>query len=292
MFGIGLNIRPRVSGGYTPTDSDAIAYISAAGYTDNSLKQIIDNYFIALKALNSGATYSKISLMKLYITDSTNNATSLSQCGINAVNPATYVPTFVNNPTANYSGITYNGTTQYSELNFNPNSVASFGLNDSTMISYNGIDNLVGALMFGQRNTAISLNGIQLTTLNSSGTLINHNDNSLVNQSFSGTNSQGFISSTRRTNNNTRYINRNSIAEFTQTGIPAVANPNISIVEGARRLNVGVVDAYQNIRPQFLLFSSNMTTSEVSSIQSLVNSLQGSLDTLFGLTGTAARKRY
>ena len=106
----------------------------------------VNNFFIDLKATGQ---YSKISLMKLFLTDSTNNTTSLFQCGINAVNPTENVPTYFNAPIANYSGILYNGTTQYAIMNFNPTGDANWALTSATIMVYNGIN--VTGRMLGMR---------------------------------------------------------------------------------------------------------------------------------------------
>lgn len=283
-------IRIYKPGCYQPTDPDAINYINAAGFTNCDLKEIIDNFFIALKAINSGAVYSAISLMKLYITDSTNNATALTQCSINAVNPTANVPTFVNNPTANYSGIAYNGINQYTDINYNTISDPKWLLNGCTVIGYNGFST-GNSLMFGQRNNAIATNRqIFAQLVAPTSTSIGMND-SISAVTFAGSGDTGYFAATRNANNSTKYYHRNA-ANLTQTGATVTAVPNIALVEGARRLNVGVQDAFTVQRQQFQLFGGAMTTANLASMQTLVNTLQGDLDNLFGLTGTNARKRY
>lgn len=63
--------------------------------------------------------------------------------------------------------------------------------------------------------------------------------------------------------------------------------------EGGFTLDGGTtISSFSNTRPQFILIGGGMTDSEVDSIQVIVNNLQGSIDTLFGLTGTDIRKKY
>ena len=287
MFGIGLYIRLRVSGGYIPTDIDALNYITAAGYKNNALKQIIDNFFIDLKATGQ---YSKISLMKLFITDSTNNSIALTQCGINAVAPLANVPTYYNNPTANYSGILYNGINQYAKSNYNPISDVKWGENDATLMGYVGLDTT--SVFIGARNDPSYLSSNVYLNTNNNGT-VDVGLNSFFMQPSFGVLASGFISVSRTSNNSTAYFCRNNNINLTFGSSPTLPVTNTNLFEGGITIDGGVsVAAYGNQRLQYILAGSGMSISEQNSIQPLVNALQGSIDTLFGLTGSSARKKY
>jgi len=46
------------------------------------------------------------------------------------------------------------------------------------------------------------------------------------------------------------------------------------------------------MRSQFVAFGQGFSVAEMSVIEPIINNLQESVDALFGLTGTSARKRY
>jgi hypothetical protein len=297
MLSVGLNLKPFFIGGFTPTDPNAAIFIEAAGYQDNDLKQIIDNVFLSIKALNSGATYDKISLMRIYATDSTNNTTSLNQCLLNAVNPATYLPTLIsNNPTANYSGISYDGINQFHQCGYNPITDPKWGLNSATQINYVYNPNNTYIVTHGQRNNSIATNrnmfqATQGTPSRFLATGINDATAGVVFSAIVG-DSSGFIAGCRNAANNTKYyFMKNTM--ITQTGAIPNGVPNLDLPFGAYSLDGGTTKIFLGAqRHQFDLFGSGFTTSELSSLETIVNNLQGSLDTIFGLTGTSTRKRY
>lgn len=297
MLSVGLNLKPFFIGGFTPTDPNAAAYIEAAGFQNNDLKQIIDNVFLSIKALNSGATYNKISLMRLYIGESGNNTTSLNQCLLNAINPATYLPTLIsNNPTANYSGVAYDGVNQFTQFGYNPITDTKWGLNSATQINYVYNPNNTYIVTHGQRNNSIATNRniMQITQGTPSRFLATGINDATAGVVFSAIvgDSSGFIAGCRNAANNTKYyFMKNTM--ITQTGVVPFGVPNVNMVFGAYSLDGGTTKVFQGAqRHQFDLFGSGFTTSEIASMETIVNNLQGSLDTLFGLTSTNARKRY
>jgi len=298
MFGFGLNIKPIfVRGGYVPSDPSAAAYISAAGYQDNDLKEIIDNVFLSIKALNSGATYNKISLMKLRITDSTNNTTALSQMGLNAVAPSSNISTWSSSPTANYSGVSFNGTTQFETLNYNPSLDGKISINSGTIIEYLGTGLISPAFWrFGLRTASISTshnfghggNDSAANTINSA---IN-DAGSAPSPIFTGFSSVQGLNASSRNATNQKVFYRNGNQQRTSVGVVPVGIPNTNLLCGAITLDGTTASNFSAYRSQCLIFGSGMTFSELNSLDMIVNNLQGSLDTLFGLTSTNARKRY
>lgn len=296
MLSVGLNLKPFFIGGFTPTDPNAAIFIEAAGFQDNALKEIIDNVFLSIKSLNSGATYNKISLMRLFIGESTNNTTALNQCLLNAINPATYAPTLISNsPTANKSGLECNGVNQYYQCGFNPSTDAKWALNSATFINYAYLP-ATNTILFGRRNNSIATNRqIYLQPLGISNVQINNGINDATGGVvFSPTaqNVSGFHAATRNAANNTKiYFWRNN--QISQTGVIPNGVTNINMPFGAYSDTGGTSPIFTGAqRHQFDLYGSGFTTSELASMETIVNNLQGSLDTLFGLTGTNARKRY
>ena len=270
---------------YEPTDLDAINYINAAGFTNCSLKLLIDDFFKDLK--NTGH-YSKITHMKLRLTDSTDNATALTQMGINAINPAIGADTFLGFPIANYSGVTYNGINQFSRLNYNPGTDPNLSVDDTTVCGYVYCPG-AAYISFGQRSSGLNNIGV----LNTNAALVQNfvNDNATI-VTFTGLNtSSGFTGASRKNVANTKYIFKNGVA-ITQTGIGSIGRADLNPVDGGRTLDNVTVANYYNIRTQFVMFGKGLNVAEMATIEPLVNTLQANIDSLFGLTGTNARKRY
>jgi hypothetical protein len=90
---------------------------------------------------------------------------------------------------------------------------------------------------------------------------------------------------------NTKYIIKNGIT-VTQLGTTPTGRANLNLMEGARTLNGTDPNAYYNMRAQFVALGTGFNTTELALVDTLVNNLQGSIDSLFGLTGVSARKRY
>lgn len=282
---------------YVPTDPNVIALVAAGNYTNCQLIEAMDLFFIALKNINAGATFNKISLMRIYATDSTNNTTSLNQCLLNAINPATYLPTLIsNNPTANYSGVAYNGVNQYTQFGYNPITDPKWSLNSATQINYVYNPNNTYIIPHGQRNNSIATNrnifqATQGTPSRFLATGINDATAGVVFSAIVG-DSSGFIAGCRNAANNTKYyFMKNTM--ITQTGVVPNGVANINMVFGAYSLDGGTTKLFQGSqRHQFDLFGSGFTTSELAAIEPIINNFQGDIDNIFNLTGADARKRY
>jgi hypothetical protein len=268
-----------------PLDPDALAYINTAGFTNPDLIEIIYNFYEALKATG---LYSRFTHMKLNLTDSTNNTTALFQCSINSINPLVGQTVYTNNPTANYSGVQYNGINQSARLSYNPGTDPQLGEVNTSLISY-VYSPAVAWLSWAQRsggseNIGLTIvnNGVTQNFINDAATII----------TFSGLNTaSGFNGASRRNVAGTKYHFKNGTS-ITQTGTFTTGRANLNIVEGGRTLDNITVSNVYNMRSQFVAFGQGFTVAEMSVIEPIINNLQESVDTLFGLTGTSARKRY
>jgi hypothetical protein len=230
--------------------------------------------------------------MKLNLTDSTNNATALYQCSINFVNPLVGQTIYTNNPTANYSGVQYNGINQSARLSYNPGTDPKLGEENTTLISY-VYSTAVAWLSWAQRNSSIGggVENIGLTVVNNGVTQNFINDSAGI-VTFSGLNTaSGFNGASRKNVAGTKYHFKNSTS-ITETGTFTTGRANLNIVEGGRTLNDTTVSNFYNMRAQFVAFGQGFTVEEMAVIEPIINNLQESVDTLFGLTGTSARKRY
>jgi hypothetical protein len=225
--------------------------------------------------------------MKLNLTDSTDNATSLRQCGINAINPSVGLTVYFNGPTANYSGVTYNGTTQFSKISYNPGIDSSLALDNTTLMGY--VYTTGNYLSWGQRSGGTDNIGLLLTNTNNVQNFIN--DNATIQNIGTSNNSSGFSAASRNGTTNTKYIIKNGTT-LTEIGTIPTGRADLNLVEGARTTNGTNPDAYYNMRAQFVALGTGFNTTELAVVDNLVNNLQGSVDSLFGLTGASARQRY
>lgn len=270
-------------------DIDAANYINTAGFTNPTLISLINNFYLKVK---STGYYNRLTHMKLNLTDSTNNTTSLFQCSINGINPLTGQTIYTNNPIANYSGVTYNGTNQSSRLSYNPALDGALGEQNTTLIGY-AYSTAVAYISWAQRSfgsgggttnlgvTSVN-NGVTQNFINDSATII----------TFSGLNTtSGFIGASRDDVFNEKYHFKNGVA-ITEVGIPTYGRCSIDVVEGGRTLNNVSIANFYSMRAQFVAFGQGFSVAEMSVLEPIINDFQGKIDILFGLTGTNARKRY
>ena len=270
-------------------DPDAQTYITAAGFTNTLLIPEISVFYMNLKTTG---TYSNFIMMKLYITDSTNNATSLTQMGINAVNPGTYNSTYFNNPTTSYSGMTMNGTTQYGLSNWNSSSSdARWDLNSASIMSYVGLTGGSDVYNFGLRS--VIGNNIGLGMVPSTGQLFTGINDSTATLTFASAinNVDGWRAGSRTAANNTKYYVYRTTSQ-TQTGVLVTGKSNINSPENTYTTNGTTFPSYFNQRLQFMATASGISSADLITIGGIVNTFQGGLDVVFGLTGGTARKRY
>jgi hypothetical protein len=270
-------------------DVDAANYINVAGFTNPSLITLINSFYIQLKATG---LYSRFTHMKLNLTDSTTNATSLFQCSINGINPLVGQTIYTNNPTANYSGVTYNGVNQIGRLSYDPALDVQLGEQNTTLIAYAYSSEFAylswAQRSFGSGGTATNLgitsvnNGVTQNFINDAATII----------FFDGLNTtSGFIGASRDDVFNEKYHFKNGVA-ITEVGIGTNGRCSIDVVEGGRTLDNVTIADYYSMRAQFVAFGQGFSVAEMSVLEPIINNFQGSIDTLFGLTGTNARKTY
>jgi hypothetical protein len=271
-----------------PLDPDAAAYIETANFTNPDLIEIINDFYISLKATGF---YSRLTHMKLNLTDSTNNTTALFQCSINGINPLVGQTIYTNNPTANYSGVQYNGINQSSRLSYNPGTDPNLSLENTSLLSY-VYSTAFAWLSWAQRNAGgFGVENIGLTIVNNGVTQNFINDQASI-VTFSELNTaSGFNGASRKNVAGIKYHFKNSTS-ITETGIFTTGRANLNIVEGGRTLDNTTISDVYDMRAQFVAFGQGFTVEEMAIIEPIINNLQESVDTLFGLTGTSARKRY
>jgi len=143
-------------------DSDAIAYIAAAGITDPTEQAAVNQLVLDLKG--SGSTTNNTDVWSDSYTIYPLSPTSLTAAKYNLKDPTQNI-TWLNSPTHAYTGITGNGTDAYGDTNWNPTTegvdVNSVGLTYSG--EYSSGDYSMGALSSG-RYIAIRNNNSRRTS--------------------------------------------------------------------------------------------------------------------------------
>jgi len=107
------DLHRRILAGKT-LDPDAVAFLTAAGITDASIKNAIDTLVKGLKGNN---LWSKMKALYPFV------GGDASKHSYNLFNPNTFQVTWFNSVTHNSNGITGNGTNAYGNTNLNENTV-------------------------------------------------------------------------------------------------------------------------------------------------------------------------
>ena len=121
-LGIGNSISGKVSGfggGGGGIDPNAQAYITAAGITDATEQAAVNQLVLDLKGI--GSTPSGTDLWTDAAAFYPISPTSLSAATYNLRDTTSFNMTWANSPTHGYTGVTFNGSTQYGDTGFNPN---------------------------------------------------------------------------------------------------------------------------------------------------------------------------
>jgi hypothetical protein len=266
----GLRTRSgQVSGivqGISTTDSDALAFISATGITDDTQQYAI----IAL--VNDLKTYGLWAKMKAIYPFIGGTASTHK---FNLKDPrdldVAFRLTFSGGWTHSSTGALPNGTTGFADTFYN------LSLNSTTSNVSAGIYSRVNSILAGADFGGVdaSFNGTQIFLKDLSSTTLFCANN------FATNGSGNFIPDTRgffviiKENINSQKMFRNGtqIRQSTTTGNTA---PNVSVVLGARRSNV-TVNNYNSREHSFTYFGDTLTATEITDLYTAVQAYQTSL---------------
>ena len=268
----GLRTRSgQVSGliqGISTTDADALAFISAAGITDDTQQYAI----IAL--VNDLKTYGLWSKMKAIYpfvggTASTHKWNLKDPRDLDVA----FRLSFSGGWTHSSTGALPNGTTGYADTFYN------LSLNSTTTNISAGLYSRVNSILAGAEFGGVdaSFNGTQLFLKDLSSTT------SFCANNFATNGSGNFIPDTRGffvvnkestgTNGVKMFRNGTQIRQTTPTGNTA---PNVSVVLGARRSNV-TINNYNSREHSFTYFGDTLTSTEITDLYTVVQAYQTSL---------------
>ena len=164
MFGTNFGNNASSGGvSYTP---EAIAYIAAAGITDTTEKDAVNQLVLDLKG--TGSTTNNTDVWIDSYTIYPLSPTSLAAAAFNLKDPTQNI-TWLNSPTHAYTGITGNGTNAYGDTNWNPTTegvdIYNAGLTYSG--EYSNGDYVMGALSSGRMIAFRNINSLRIAYIGS-----------------------------------------------------------------------------------------------------------------------------
>jgi hypothetical protein len=246
-------------GGYTMTDSDAAAFITATGITDDTIKQAVDELVLDLKA---ASIWTKMTAVYPFV-----GGTSATHA-VNLKSPGTFDITWGGTVTHDANGITGNGSTGYGNTGITPSTHTT--LHDVHLSVYNrtnaGSNNAWGCA------SSSAANRLYLTP-NSSGTILAYayaTTNGLNGAVANG--GRGFILMTRRSSTDFEgYQNGSSID--TETAGAGGSRPTLPLYLCAANTDLGTF-SYSANNYAFASCGTSLTDAEVASFNTAVEAFQ------------------
>jgi hypothetical protein len=198
-----------------------------------------------------------------------------SSHAVQGMSPGTNNLTFNGGWTHSVSGSTPNGTNAYANTAFNPNTNSLLTLSGGTLYFYSGTDSGgFGGLAIG--STDVSNSGFALYPASSTyqmGAFFWESDLAAVTTN-TNPNSLGGLSMSRIGTTNVEFYYRGSLLESVSRN--SNAKPDQPIYLGALNQN-GTANQYGPWRQQFTFIHTGLTTSKMSTIETIINTFQTTL---------------
>lgn len=261
-------------------DPDAQAFINAAGYTNSGLQTSINTLVTSLK---SQSLWDKLYFLYPLATDVTGgtNTARLDQMKYNLKNTSQFTLTYFNTPTATTTGLSFNGSTQYADTNFNISS------------SYSGSSAHIGIYVTSNTNATVADIGASVsgyhtifsryTNLFYSGVL----NGPTLRSSANTTGSALFIANRTTTSNHTGW--RNGVSQSVEAGTQTLFRENLTVYIGAMNRQGPILYASRSYCSAF--GGIGLTNAEVTTLSTIINTFQGDVETSLSLTA-GTRKKY
>ena len=240
-------------------DADAEAFFTAAGITDNTQKNAINDLVIALK--NDGL-WSKMTAIYPFV------GGSASSHAVNLKSPGTYDLTFFGGWTHDSNGVTGNGTTGYANTGFAP---TLLGLDSAHISAYIRTNSNGSYVEVGSTNASTSADDFQLIPRFSG---INYN---MVNAKnvlgFSQGNSDGFQAVSRTASTGFENYNKTTQTSVTKT---SDTRNSFNIYIGARN-NANTAELYSNRNISSVTIGDGLNSTEIGNLRTAINTYQTDL---------------
>lgn len=244
-----------------PLDSDAQAYIDAAGITDEDEQTAVNTLVLALKE-NNNLIWDKCPTIRPI------SPTSLSAATFNLKDPDLYRIVWINNPAHAVTGMTGDGSTSYGDSNF-PLSNLTASNSGSTVYLRDNIDAV--EIPFGA--IATNSSGLFWQIPFFSGTNYRSQINNALNFT-SATTGQGCFTAVRTGSTGTAYRNGVQIVTGTQGGGTAWDNDAFLLC----RNNQGTADTFYSGETAFFATHEFLTATETSDFYDAIQAYQVSLN--------------
>lgn len=265
-----------VGAGGGGNDTDAQAFIDAAGITGETQQAALNQLVLDLKGTgsttNNTDVWSKIYALYPFcpIDDST---ATLSAYELNLKDPrdldAAFRITWVNTPTATLNGIQGNGTNQYGNTHWNPNSevgsnrLISYGISSNT-------NSATGAVEIGcSDGTSIFLSNF-LRNTSTSGFFFNG-----VN-TYSETSTDGVFIATNDSSGNVKVYKNGNPAPVQSYNEVSTSVPNFNIYLLARNVS-GSSSFYSARQLDFSFIANILTANEAKDLYDAINTFNSTL---------------
>ncbi len=281
-----------VNATYTPMNARALDVVRKASYTNDAIREAIDVYFTAL-----GSVADKYVEMKTMMTDRLTLAGALLHSKWNFFDPtdadSSYRTTYEvgHAPFVDYSGVKYDGLTQYGRTHLTASTEARIGQTNVCLMVYTANASSNGGNDYGAQSS-----NDNLSYFTSAIGFLNGANHSLFDPG------QYHISASNGSRSGFYIFNRtdDSLITSTETFKNGVsvgaghystsrAKVNRESYEGCT--NFGFPAAYSDQRYVYRAIAVDITAADVIIISAAVNTLQGSIEAALGLAA-GTRKVY
>lgn len=251
-------------------DADAAAYFTAAGITDSTEQSAVNQLVLDLKGTGNTTNNSDLWTSKLHAVYAI-SPTSLAAAAYNLRDTTNFNITWANSPTHSSSGVVGNGTNQYGDTNFNPNTSAS--LNDFGVTIAINTNETSSDVDLGVRSATTTF--VQLNSYFSGSAQGIINTDAVGFTSAANANTIGVYTAVRRTSTDTElYKNGASIDTKSDTSV-SLPNGNIFIL--ARNLIGTGAEAHSLRRFSFAAIHTGLTDNEAQDLYDAINTYNTAL---------------
>ena len=253
-----VGARVTTGGGAPSYDSDAQAFFTAAGVTDVTQMNAINQFYVDLKA---NSLFTKLhSFQFRFLGNATRNS-------YNGKNPAIFQHSYSSGWTFGSTGATPNGTSAY--INSNYNFKTSSSINSSSFGVYFRTNNTTGTQIYG----ALGLGNLLIHNNLSNGNFVHGDVSTNINTYTASPTTKLLVSS--RESASVHKIYRDGILLNTNTGT-ITDFPNVNFYFGARNNN-GTPAFYTLLEETFSFQGDALSSTEVANLTASVNSLMTTL---------------
>lgn len=256
-------------------------FIELGGYTNPSVISVIEDYYYQLISNN---LFNKIEYAYPFIADQATSPSILNQCALNIKEPTKYKIDWVNNPTGSLTGVQFNAASQqYGNTNFVISRDRQYLTPSLASSGVYLVTNLGNSADFGSNGTGANNSFAQVSNL---GTDLYNAMNSAIYFNNIPIASAGFVTQVRnnssqfliRANGNPRYTANTAHGGFCDLPMLIGAlGPITNNLYSNNLMNHNYIAAF--------------TLAETQLYETIVNNLQGQLETALGLA-PGTRKKY